>query len=449
MFLHKSSINYQFFIYHGRQEPYVATITDIYMESEKALFGTLILDDGTKHEKVVIPKSQIKNDGTLTPWIVEQKLKELSVGPGIDRFGRPVAAFVMRKVQRIGTQLKEFGFRESKNKPDLYYMTLHSHEFVGKIMVFADLRGSEVVPIYEETCPLIWAQFDRNYRLESIKKDDFELFTLLFEEELIWSKWDGFGTSPQDTEEYFCYLVMHMLELKGIPSRRTYDFFSVSSQVHHEYSETDAAKQAKAMSEYSSYLEQFMNEVKKQNRSNLWQECRICRLTGISKSSHPESVLHWFEEGVKLEMHHVSYIPEVVIPLCKKCHDLVHHSEEYAHLKPEMKRIEWLTQKKTETKETAQESETPPGSIKCSKSDYAHAMKHCSCNANFEREGYCQHCFTALRELKNTNDWDSRKYHKKCWGILVKNGEYKCGTCGFRCNDFKQEFCDCDDPNSI
>ena len=77
----------------------MARLEDVYRETEKALMGTLVLDDGTRHEKVTIPKSQIRSDGTLNDWIVKQKLADLKIGPDVDRFGRNIPAHINRIIK--------------------------------------------------------------------------------------------------------------------------------------------------------------------------------------------------------------------------------------------------------------------------------------------------------------------------------------------------------------
>ena len=316
-------------------------LTSISAESEKALRGMLRISDGRTFSDVWVPRNQIDEDGQLSQWILKQKLEDLEIGPGKDRFGRHVSSSVRRRVKQIGQQLSRIGFIESKKKPDLYFLKVHPNSDAGDVMVFADLRGTEVIPIFEETCPLIWANFDRSFRLESLKKS-FDSEILHYDDEMVWSKWDGFGISPGDTEDYFCHLVMHLLELRGIDSRRTHDVFSVMVQEHNEFEETTAAKLRESIVEYNKYLESYQGEVRQHSRSILWKQCRLCGANGLSESSTHQSIQEWKENGVKLEMHHVSYIPEVVIPVCKKCHMKIHHSDEYSHLKPEMARKDWL-----------------------------------------------------------------------------------------------------------
>jgi len=325
-------------------EPLTGKLVRPYKQTEKALFGTLQLSDGRTFDNIVVPKSHILSDGTLTDWILKQKIEEASIEGFVDRFGRFVSPTVARRINWISKELENIGFRESKKKPNLYYLRIHRDDKVGDVTIFADMRGSEIVPIFEETCPLIWSSFDREYRLESLKRDEFDSF-VLHDEEMIWSEWNGYGTSPQDTDEYFSHLMMHILNLKGIPSRMTYDVFSVSSKNWEEYFGTLADKEATAMREYNDYFGKFMKEVAEYSPKNLWTRCRICEIDGISKYSSPESVLEWYENEAKLEMHHVSYEPEIVIPVCKKCHVKIHHSDDYEHLKPEKSRKEWLNSK--------------------------------------------------------------------------------------------------------
>ena len=316
-------------------------LTSISAESEKALRGTLRISDGRTFSDVWVPRTQINEDNQLSQWILKQKLEDQDIGPGTDRFGRHVSSSVKRRVRQIGQELSKIGFFESKKKPDLFYLKICANSEIGDVTVFADLRGTEVIPIFEETCPLIWANFDRSFRLESLKKS-FDSTILHYDDEMVWSKWDGFGISPGDTEDYFCHLVMHLLELRGVDSRRTHDVFSVMAQEHNEFEETTAAKLRESILEYNKYLELYQAEVRQHSRSILWKQCRLCGANGISESSTHQSIQEWKENGVKLEMHHVSYIPEVVIPVCKKCHVKIHHSDEYSHLKPEMARKEWM-----------------------------------------------------------------------------------------------------------
>jgi len=68
-----------------------------------------------------------------------------------DKFGRRIYPKTFLILQKYGNILTELGWKESKNKPNLFYK-----EF-DEIIVFADMRGTEIVPIWEDPCPLIYA----------------------------------------------------------------------------------------------------------------------------------------------------------------------------------------------------------------------------------------------------------------------------------------------------
>ena len=93
--------------------------------------------------------------------------------------------------------------------------------------------------------------------------------------------------------------------------------------------------------------------------------------------------------------------------------------------------------------------EMPVIDYHCPKIGYRHSINHCPCNPNYGKEKYCQSCFTALMPFKLTKDWEGRQYHKKCWKKLVDEGKYECEECGYNCNDFLQDFCDCDNGEFV
>lgn len=65
--------------------------------------------------------------------------------------GRPIFQHIYRKIVAIGERLVEMDWKESYNKPNLFYKKF------GEVMVFADMRGTEIIPIWEAPHPLIYA----------------------------------------------------------------------------------------------------------------------------------------------------------------------------------------------------------------------------------------------------------------------------------------------------
>lgn len=68
--------------------------------------------------------------------------------------GRPIYQSIFTILQAIGTRLLECGWRESITKPNLFLKCFDD------VMVFADMRGTEITPIWEEPYPLLYASPD-------------------------------------------------------------------------------------------------------------------------------------------------------------------------------------------------------------------------------------------------------------------------------------------------
>jgi hypothetical protein len=86
-----------------------------------------------------------------------------------------------------------------------------------------------------------------------------------------------------------------------------------------------------------------MNEFDPEKTATELESCVIC------------GVFRWTEElakginttgGTFLEIHHISYVPEIKIPLCESCHWRVHNEAGFFdHLKPEQTRMNWEMKK--------------------------------------------------------------------------------------------------------
>lgn len=71
---------------------------------------------------------------------------------------------------RIGDNLTKIGYREKNKKSNLFYKFINDNEEKGT--VFADLRGTLIVPIWEDTSPFTY------YKDISFKKYFKELILL-------------------------------------------------------------------------------------------------------------------------------------------------------------------------------------------------------------------------------------------------------------------------------
>jgi hypothetical protein len=75
-------------------------------------------------------------------------------GSMTDRFGRTVFPKIVGRLIIYGNRLKEYGWRESKNKPFLFYK-----DYDG-VMIYADMRGTEVMPIWRVPYLLVYGFTD-------------------------------------------------------------------------------------------------------------------------------------------------------------------------------------------------------------------------------------------------------------------------------------------------
>lgn len=68
----------------------------------------------------------------------------------VDRFGRPIYQHIYRQLEVIRQKLVRYGYRESQSKPNLFYCSYNI------VIFFADMRGTELVPIWEDPVPLFY-----------------------------------------------------------------------------------------------------------------------------------------------------------------------------------------------------------------------------------------------------------------------------------------------------
>lgn len=68
----------------------------------------------------------------------------------VDIKGRPIYSRIFGVLQKYGEKMVALHWSESYNKPNLFYKSFN------EIMVFADMRGTEIVPIWDEPYPYIY-----------------------------------------------------------------------------------------------------------------------------------------------------------------------------------------------------------------------------------------------------------------------------------------------------
>lgn len=72
----------------------------------------------------------------------------------IDKFGREIYADTYNKMLHFGSILLRSNYKESRNKANLFFKKSGQN-----VIFFADMRGTEIVPLWEDPSPLLYATF--------------------------------------------------------------------------------------------------------------------------------------------------------------------------------------------------------------------------------------------------------------------------------------------------
>ena len=232
-----------------------------------------------------------------------------------DKFGRRIfSANIWSQMLLTGKKLVELGYIESVNKPNLFY----SKKDYG--LFFADMRGTEIVPIWDDPIPLFYWNFDYgqpNWKCRRHIKE--ELLRLGNNGVKVRLTMDMIDASPCfentnaciDTEDLIFDWNDGYCEVCGKDFQNEGYFCS-----------TDCEKK-------------FMEKMEKANQEERLRsiregpliECCICKK---NTRENPETVFH---------KHHTSYFPEKTVITCLSCHQVIHNTEAYPHLRPKNKRL--------------------------------------------------------------------------------------------------------------
>lgn len=99
----------------------------------------------------------------------------------VDKVGRPIYPSVFRRLKVIGQQLHELGFKESKRKSNLFF------KVITEGCVFADMRGTDMVPIWEDPIPLVYYNWrgmsrrEKDWKVEGLTNDEMRRKEICFE----------------------------------------------------------------------------------------------------------------------------------------------------------------------------------------------------------------------------------------------------------------------------
>jgi len=217
----------------------------------------------------------------------------------VDKFGRPIYGKVFTRLKRQGAVLEENGYRESQKKPNLFYRKDPSCG-----MFFADMRGTEDIPVWEDTSPLFYWQSNSEVapwlRRRHIKNELIKLFhsgcpCRLASNDLF------------DTVEFSGAGYAAIYESEGI-----FDWPDGYCKF--------CGKDFQAEGEFCSEKCKELHEDSKKT------PCPVCNRK-----------LSEYDDGVI--RHHVKYFPAEICLVHRSCHNKIHFSDLFPHLRPSKEEI--------------------------------------------------------------------------------------------------------------
>lgn len=209
-----------------------------------------------------------------------------------DKFGNTIYSLKFQTLQGYGNILLSQGYSESLKKPNLFYKKLPEGLF------FADMRGTEEIPIWEDTSPLFYWKFE--------EQTPFWKRRRLLEQEC------------------------NNLIASGCHSRVSFD---------NDFSE-EMPSESSSFIAWSEGIFDWENGFCKSCQKDMQKEGLFCSDECEDKYNELFKVTcnickQRFKEN-KLIEHHTNYTEkeEKTILICKSCHSKIHfHQEKYTELK--------------------------------------------------------------------------------------------------------------------
>jgi hypothetical protein len=205
----------------------------------------------------------------------------------LDKYGRPIYSRTFEKLQRCASVLEMNGYRESIQKPNLFYKKTAEGVF------FADMRGTEIIPIWDSPVPIFYARLEGPaWKQRRLWKQELEL-----------------------------------LHKEGCPVRLSFElgqngiFSELSMEIDEENAKFDwpvglCYECGKDFQDEGEYCDPICAETARVKTLNV---CVACN-----------NSIEWPD----LVEHHTSYFPERTVYVHRSCHTLIHKTQTYLSLKP-------------------------------------------------------------------------------------------------------------------
>jgi hypothetical protein len=209
-----------------------------------------------------------------------------------DKFGNPIYPHIFAVLQRYGSYLESSGWRESKNKPNLFWKSFNG------ISVFADMRGTDIVKIWEDPCPMIYAHSEEH---EDWKKRRVIRYAT--------EECDALGVPYRFSFYEDC-------EPDGLMFGDDDELANGMCKLCHEEIDRDGLFCSDKCQQTYNKLIKFREEI------NSKEKCSIC---GCELSIFSQNTIR----------HHVDYDKDKTIWVCRSCHRKIHANKvKYPNLAP-------------------------------------------------------------------------------------------------------------------
>ena len=273
-----------------------------------------------------------------------------------DRFGNTIFPNVYSRLLNIGGKLQDLGFTEARSQ-NLFYLS------VSDATVFADMRGTSEVKIWEDPVPLVYIRFRKELPLWKRNRIRNTSYDLLKAGQVPFR--ESFYEEAENWMEPYYYLQDKQKEITGKSDK-------ISDEIFYEYTtervffgpfyndspnpsvvDGYCKKCGKDIQRDTSLCDRCFNiEYYKRQAKIVYDEykeaisklrkCFACQKY-IYLTKSPKMIPTDYEtqkwlyryHPEKGHLHHIEYQPvEKTIELCTKCHNTIHHTDKYPELKP-------------------------------------------------------------------------------------------------------------------
>lgn len=223
--------------------------------------------------------------------------------------GRPIYKdSVWHQMIQTGEKLRKLGYNDSKTKPNLFYKPIKSeikseNDITIQVngVIFADMRGTEVVPIWGDPRPLVYSSdLPFNIFLPEfilLERSGCSPRVSFYEE----CEPDGWMFGLDEIPSGYCKRCGEDILFKMDWEILNQDFIELYSQGIDQSLEVNYCETCRKI-EYAI----------REYRMLHFNDFKLCELCGIKDAQ---------------VRHHITYNPEKIIRICRSCHGKIHYKQ--------------------------------------------------------------------------------------------------------------------------